>query len=174
MKFFFATAVATMIAAVLARSSQVSLPFDTTSIAISEEATKPVPGSSPVLVCDIDAAQILDIKYLKIDPNPPVKGESLYIEAEGVLSDTIYEGSFVEVEVRYGFIRLVKETIDLCEQMEKAEKSCPIEKGVIKFSKSVDLPSEIPPGKYNVIARAYTEDYTEITCLTAQVEFARS
>ncbi|KAK9476085.1 ML domain-containing protein [Lipomyces japonicus] len=156
------------------QQQQAPLPFDVNSVVAAGTPTKPVPGESPIEVCDIDVDQILDITYLKIDPNPPHKGAELYIEGEGILSDSISEGAFVEVEVRYGFIRLVKETIDLCEQLEKVDKACPLEKGVIKFEKTVELPDEIPPGKYNVVARAYKEDFSEITCLSAQVEFARS
>ncbi|KAK9471166.1 putative ML domain protein [Dipodascopsis tothii] len=159
----------------LASALSIQSPFDVPSTpAIQRAATKPVPGSSPVELCDLDTPQVLSIDYIKINPNPPKKGESLYIEGSGILAADIEEGAFVEVEVRYGFIRLVKETIDLCEQLEQVDKSCPLKKGPIDFSKDVELPDEIPPGKYNAIARAYTADYKEITCLTAIVEFARS
>ncbi|KAK7206155.1 Phosphatidylglycerol/phosphatidylinositol transfer protein [Myxozyma melibiosi] len=176
MKFSLLSLVAALAATATAVSiQQEPMPFELMEAKpMGGAPTKPVPGKSPMLVCDLDVSQLLDITYLKINPNPPQKGADLFIEAEGILKDTIGEGAFVEVEVRYGFIRLVKETIDLCEQVEKADKSCPLDRGVIKFSKSVELPGEIPQGKYNVVARAYKEDYTEITCLTAQVEFARS
>ncbi|KAK9469053.1 ML domain-containing protein [Lipomyces arxii] len=172
MKSIFVALIAAL-SAVSAVSVQQQLPLPFDDISVNKAApTKPVPGESPVAICDIDASQLLDIRYLKINPNPPQKGADLYIEGEGYLYEPISEGAFVEVEVRYGFIRLVKETIDLCEQLEKADKSCPLDKGVIKFAKSVELPGEIPP--YNVVARAYKEDFSEITCLQASVEFSRS
>ncbi|KAK9446761.1 ML domain-containing protein [Limtongia smithiae] len=174
MKFAYASLLLAAVAAALAPNQQAPLPFDDEVSLLAQAPTRPVPGKSPVAICDLDAPQLLDIKYLKISPNPPVKGAELYIEGEGVLAEAVAEGAFVEVEVRYGFIRLVKETIDLCEQLEKADRACPLEKGVIKFAKSVELPGEIPPGKYNVIARAYKDDYSEITCLTAAVEFPRA
>ncbi|KAK9459847.1 ML domain-containing protein [Lipomyces oligophaga] len=171
--YFVAVAAAATSAVDALSVQQTPLDFENQA-AVAAAPTRPIPGKSPVAICDLDVKQLVDIKYLNINPNPPQKGEDLYIEGEGYLYDTITEGAFVEVEVRYGFIRLVKETIDLCEQLEKADHSCPLEKGTIKFSKSVELPSEIPPGKYNVVARAFKEDYTEITCLTASVEFSRS
>ncbi|KAK9453804.1 ML domain-containing protein [Dipodascopsis uninucleata] len=175
MKISWSLATALFAATTIVAASELPIPFDTqSSVELFANTNKPIPGSSPVNICDVDSKQVLDIKYLKIDPNPPKRGEELYIEGEGYLSDTITQGAFVEVEVKYGFIRLVKETLDLCEQLEKAEKPCPLEKGVINFAKSVELPNEIPAGKYNVVARAYKEDYTEIACLTAQVEFSRS
>ncbi|KAK9354180.1 ML domain-containing protein [Lipomyces doorenjongii] len=175
MKFAIASTILAAAAAVSAVSiQQLPLPFDEPAVSLLAAPTRPVPGQSPVAICDLDASQVLDIKYLNIDPNPPLKGAELYIEGEGYLAEQINEGSFVEVEVRYGFIRLVKETIDLCEQLENADRPCPLEKGTIKFSKTVELPNEIPPGKYNVVARAYKEDYQLITCLTASVEFARN
>ncbi|KAK9359126.1 ML domain-containing protein [Lipomyces starkeyi] len=175
MKFTIASTILAAAAAVSAVSiQQLPLPFDEPDVSLLAAPTRPVPGQSPVAICDLDASQVLDIKYLKIDPNPPLKGAELYIEGEGYLAEQINEGAFVEVEVRYGFIRLVKETIDLCEQLENADRPCPLEKGTIKFSKTVELPNEIPPGKYNVVARAYEEDYQLITCLTASVEFTRN
>ncbi|KAK9491938.1 ML domain-containing protein [Lipomyces doorenjongii] len=175
MKFAIASTILAAAAAVSAVSiQQLPLPFDEPAVSLLAAPTRPVPGQSPVAICDLDASQVLDIKYLNIDPNPPLKGAELYIEGEGYLAEQINEGSFVEVEVRYGFIRLVKETIDLCEQLENADRPCPLEQGTIKFSKTVELPNEIPPGKYNVVARAYKEDYQLITCLTASVEFARN
>jgi len=37
--------------------------------------------------------------------------------------------------------------------------------------KQVDLPKQIPPGKYTVLADVFTVDGAKITCLTAQVWF---
>ncbi|KAJ8099723.1 ML domain-containing protein [Lipomyces tetrasporus] len=175
MKFAIVSTILAAAAAVSAVSvQQLPLPFDEEIVSTLAAPTRPVPGNSPIAVCDIDDSQILDLKYLKIDPNPPLKGAELYIEGEGYLDEQIDDGAFVEIEVRYGFIRLVKETIDLCEQLEKADGSCPVEKGPIKFSNTVELPNEIPPGKYNVISRAYKADYKLISCLTATVEFPRN
>ena len=70
-------------------------------------------------------------------------------------------------------IRLITTTADLCEQVQNVDLECPIEKGEISIVKSVDLPKEIPPGKYTVLADVYTVDNEPITCLTATVVFDR-
>lgn len=115
------------------------------------------------------------------------------------MSQTITEGAYVNLQVKYGLIRLISTTADLCEQIQNVELECPIEKGVISIVKSVDLPSEIPPvrrpafcllrspfclplarprltpaqGKYTVLADVYTVDDEPVTCLTATVTFSR-
>ena len=44
---------------------------------------------------------------------------------------------------------------------------------MITLTKKVDLPKEIPPGKYLTTADAYTKDKSTITCLKASVAFHR-
>lgn len=89
------------------------------------------------------------------------------------VSKTIAQGAYVNLQVKYGLIRLISTTADLCEQIQNVELECPIEKGLISITKSVDLPREIPPGKYTVLADVYTVDDEPITCLTATVTFSR-
>lgn len=106
-----------------------------------------------------------------ISPNPPVRGENLTITAEGIVGQTIEDGAYVDVDVRYGFIKLVSDTFDLCEEITKVDMECPIQRGAQKLTKEVEIPDQVPPGKYLVVARAYTKDDDFITCLTATVEF---
>jgi hypothetical protein len=50
--------------------------------------------------------------------------------------------------------------------------SCPLEKGYRELVQQVELPSEIPEGKYTVTADAYTENHErEITCLKGEITF---
>lgn len=109
------------------------------------------------------------------------------------VSKTIEEGAYVNLQVKFGLIRLISIKADLCEQIKNVELECPIEKGLISIVKSVELPREIPPvratsssicfhlqsitntsqGKYTVLADVYTVDDEPITCLTATVTFTR-
>lgn len=132
---------------------------------------RPIPGNSPIIQCDAQTPQLLDLQKVVIDPNPPEKGKNLTFVAEGVLKQTITDGAYVEVDVRYGFIRLIHQTYDLCEEVHNVDLECPIKKGAQTISKKVAIPEEVPPGKYLVIARAYTKEDALITCLTALVEF---
>ncbi|BFZ53550.1 Phosphatidylglycerol/phosphatidylinositol transfer protein [Savitreella phatthalungensis] len=132
-----------------------------------------IPGDSPISTCDDDDtdSDLLTIQSLVIDPNPPARAQNLTITAEGELKEDIAKGAFVQVDVKYGLIRLLRTTLDLCEQTEKVDLACPIAKGPRKITKTVQLPAQIPPGRYTVNAVALTEDERRITCLTARVQF---
>lgn len=132
---------------------------------------KPVPGDSPVQQCDANEPQILNLQKLIVDPNPPVRGENLTFTAVGYLSQDVEDGAYVEVDVRYGFIKLIHQTFDLCEEITKVDLECPILKGQQIIKKEVEIPNEVPPGRYIVNARAYTKDDVFITCLNAVVDF---
>lgn len=73
-----------------------------------------------------------------------LSGTALVINASGTVSQTIEEGAYVALQVKYGLIRLISTKADLCEQVKNVDKECPIEAGALTFTKSVDLPKEIP------------------------------
>lgn len=135
---------------------------------------KPIPGDSPLLKCDAGEAQLLDLHNVNLIPNPPQRGENLTIGASGHLLKTVVEGAYVDVEVRLGYIKLLSQTYDLCQELEDNDiggLSCPLLPGEYNLEKIVQIPNEVPPGKYSVIARAYTVEDDEITCLTGDVIF---
>ncbi|KAF5094087.1 hypothetical protein D0Z03_002187 [Geotrichum reessii] len=132
---------------------------------------KPIPGDSPVNLCDLDEPKLVEIYRLDISPNPPEKGKNVTIYGEGIVKETIEEGAYVNVEVRYGYIKLLEQTFDLCEQAKSVGIECPINEGKMTLNSSAAIPIEVPPGKYSVAARAYTVDDEPITCLSATVLF---
>jgi len=133
-----------------------------------------VPGKSPLEYCQpTHDDDILVIEHVNLKPNPPLAGSILTIEAVGKVLDDIEEKAYVNLQVKYGLITLIKTTMDLCDQVKNVDLSCPIQKGKITLTKDVELPSEIPNGKYTVLADVYTFDDRHITCLTAQVTFQK-
>jgi len=131
-----------------------------------------VPGQSPLKFCDADRDDdIITIDEVILTPNPPKAGTTLVIEARGTVKETIEQGAYVNLVVKYGYIRLINTQADLCKEIKNVDLECPIEKGAISITKPVDLPKEIPPGKYTVQADVYTGDGDHITCLTATVTF---
>ncbi|CAG8445430.1 6585_t:CDS:2 [Scutellospora calospora] len=114
---------------------------------------------------------ILHITYLDIAPDPPQRGQELSIDAAGYLTETVVEGSYIELTVKMGLIRLLQKKLDLCEQVEKVNKECPLEKGEQTLQHTVELPKEIPPGKYTVDVHVYTPDRRPIACLKATAFF---
>ncbi|SPO05847.1 probable phosphatidylglycerol / phosphatidylinositol transfer protein [Cephalotrichum gorgonifer] len=134
-----------------------------------------VPGDSPIEYCSPDHADdILTIESIDLSPNPPLAGEELLITAVGKTSQDIEEGAYVLLQVKYGLIRLISTTADLCEQITNVDLECPIKKGDLSITKAVALPAEIPPGKYTVSADVYSANDEPITCLQATVVFPRA
>ncbi|KAF3806579.1 Phosphatidylglycerol/phosphatidylinositol transfer protein [Colletotrichum gloeosporioides] len=169
----FATAVIAFLSAGLAPVGASVLVQRDQSVIVNE-ASK-VPGESPLEFCDKDHSKdVVSIESVDLSPNPPQAGKELIIKASGTVKETIEKGAYVLLQVKYGLIRLISTKADLCEQIENVDLECPIEKGVLSITKSVELPNEIPSGKYTVFADVYTADDEPITCLTASVVFSRS
>jgi hypothetical protein len=130
-----------------------------------------VPGKNPLYFCANPEDDILVINKVDLDPNPPSAGKTLNISAKGTLKEKIEEGAKVHLQVKYGLITLINQEADLCEYVSNVDLQCPLEEGETELTKSVDLPREIPPGKYTVLADVKTKDDEKITCLTAQIWF---
>ena len=64
------------------------------------------------------------------------------------MKEDIEEGAYVLLTVKYGLIRLISTKADLCEQIGEVDLECPVKKGRLQISKSVELPAEIPPVGY--------------------------
>lgn len=133
--------------------------------------SQPIPGESPVLLCDDHVPKLLTIDHINVSPNPPQKGANLTIEATGTLHGAVADGAYIDVDVRYGYIRLLTQRFDLCEQVQEVDLKCPLQEGPLSISKEIELPNEIPPGQYTAVARAFSVDGKPITCLEAQVSF---
>ncbi|RDW92105.1 putative phosphatidylglycerol transfer protein [Coleophoma crateriformis] len=131
-----------------------------------------VPGDNPLRYCKPEhGSDILKLEIVNLSPNPPVPGSTLQIEATGTFDQEILEGAYVNLQVKYGLIRLINQSADLCEQIKNVDLECPLKKGLTKIVKEVEIPKEIPPGTYTVFADAFTADDEHITCLTATVTF---
>jgi len=139
---------------------------------LQDENDLAVPGENPLKFCQAPDNDLLTILKVDLDPNPPEAGTALHIEAMGNFSEPIAEGAYVLLTIKYGLIRLLYQKEDLCEQMKNVDKKCPLEKGIHTLVKDVELPAQIPPGVYHVLADVYTVDDVKITCLTATVKFS--
>lgn len=100
-------------------------------------------------------------------------GQTLSITARGDISSDVEDGAKVHLSVKYGLITIIRQTADLCDTVKNVDLECPIKKGELALTKDVELPKQIPPGKYTVLADVVTKDEKKITCLTATVEFHR-
>ncbi|KAG5298094.1 phosphatidylglycerol/phosphatidylinositol transfer protein [Histoplasma ohiense] len=130
-----------------------------------------VPGENPFNYCFAPDHDILTIKKVDLDPPHPMPGKTLTVNASGTFHEEVAVGSMARIQVKYGLIRLINQEVDLCEQIEAVDMHCPIKKGDMVFLKSIELPKEIPPGKYTVLADVFTEGKDQITCIEAQITF---
>ncbi|KAL4783658.1 ML domain-containing protein [Aspergillus varians] len=128
----------------------------------------PVKGENPLEFCADPKSDLLDIKSVDLFPNPPKPGQTLKIKAEGVLHERVEEGAYVLLEVKYGLITLLRQRPDLCEQIVNVDLECPLEEGPLVLTREVELPAQIPPGKYTVHADVFDKDDRRITCLDAK------
>ncbi|OZJ03569.1 hypothetical protein BZG36_03092 [Bifiguratus adelaidae] len=128
--------------------------------------------SESITICGTED-DLLSIEHINLYPDPPVKGETLSVDFKGYLKETVEEGAYVDVLVKYGVVKILQKRFDLCEQAGQVNKSCPVEKGDFTIDKDVDLPKEIPPGRYTVNARVMTKDNEQITCINGLVNFPR-
>ncbi|CBF70649.1 hypothetical protein AN5879.2 [Aspergillus nidulans FGSC A4] len=140
--------------------------FGYTQDVIAEGA--PVRGDNPLEYCSEPSGDILEINSVDLAPNPPKAGTTLKIRAAGNLHERIEAGAYVVLEVKYGLITLLRDTADLCAQLTNVDLQCPLEEGPMVLTKEVDLPSQIPRGRYTVHADVYTKDNKRITCLDAK------
>ena len=70
------------------------------------------------------------------------------ISAKGTLLERIEKGATVNLEVKWGLITLIKQTVDLCDELENVDMECPLEKGEMILTKEVELPKQIPPVRF--------------------------
>ncbi|KAI9663029.1 MAG: Phosphatidylglycerol/phosphatidylinositol transfer protein [Bathelium mastoideum] len=142
-------------------------------VAINDDPDLKVPGDNPLTFCNKPDDNILTIDKVDLDPNPPVPGQTLSISAKGTVNQDIEEGAKVHLQVKYGLITLINQEAQLCDYVKEVDLSCPLKKGDLELSKEVNIPKEVPPGKYTVLADVFTKSEDKITCLNAQVTFHR-
>ncbi|KAE8377632.1 Phosphatidylglycerol/phosphatidylinositol transfer protein [Aspergillus bertholletiae] len=169
---FLSTAAALLVCLAPVSTTARSLDFLKSSQSPIQVQGKSVEGDNPLEYCTDPSGDVLNIKSVNLSPNPPLPGKTLVIEASGTLREKIEDGAYVLLEVKYGLITLLKQKADLCEQLVNVDLECPLGPGDMALTKKVDLPKQIPPGKYNVHADVYTKDDKRITCLDAHnIEF---
>ena len=73
-----------------------------------------------------------------------LRGSKLVIEATGTFTEEIVKGAYVNLQVKWGLITLIKTTADLCDQLKEVDESCPVD-GDQVIRKEVEIPKEVPP-----------------------------
>ncbi|KIW66878.1 hypothetical protein PV04_06168 [Phialophora macrospora] len=167
--------VAALFLSILSAASAVSSRslFGGSQNAMVDEDKFSVPGKNPLNFCADPKDYILTVDYVDLSPNPPVPGEKLTITGNGTFSKDIDPGATVFLQVKYGLITLIKQEADLCDNLPKIDITCPLKEGLFTLKKEVDIPKQVPPGKYTVLADVNTVDKEKITCMESTVFFSR-
>ncbi|RKP01890.1 hypothetical protein CXG81DRAFT_4508, partial [Caulochytrium protostelioides] len=98
-------------------------------------------------------------------PDPPKRGANLTVVVNGVLSKDVVDGATAHLQVRLGLIRLVNQQLDVCEEVKKIGEQCPFKKGPLHIEATVEIPWQVPPGRYLVDVTGKTVDGDDLTCV---------
>ncbi|KAK6969196.1 ML domain-containing protein [Favolaschia claudopus] len=122
-----------------------------------------------------EPTDIIQLRSLKVTPDPPQPGKNLTITVEGEARETIEEGAYADVVVKVGRIKILQREFDICEEALKANASvtCPVEKGEYTVTQTVELPREIPPAPFTVELRGNTVDDDPLVCLDIFADFRK-
>jgi len=166
-----ALSIITLLYATLVTSNSFSNFLGSTDPATNDDEKFQVPGKNPLTFCADPSDYILTIDFVNLTPNPPVAGETLSIVANGTFSKDVEAGAKVFLQVKYGLITLIKQEADLCDQIGNVDLTCPLKKGPMSLTKDVEIPKQVPKGKYTVMADVYTVDKEKVTCMESTVIF---
>ena len=87
---------------------------------------------------------LLTIQELQLTPYPPKVGQTLSINATGLVKAPIVQGAKVHLLVKYRFLTLYDQTQDLCEISASNGVPCPIEPGQHNLITSFQIPGIAP------------------------------
>ncbi|GAA5849302.1 hypothetical protein JCM8547_006508 [Rhodosporidiobolus lusitaniae] len=115
----------------------------------------------------------IEMESIKVSPDPPRPGHNLTIEAAGKVNTLVDEGTYADITVKLGLIKLLTKRFDVCEELDKAdaELQCPIKPNSYKITQTVALPAEIPRAKFQVSARVFTQEETPAACVDLWINF---
>ncbi|KAF8862115.1 hypothetical protein BDZ45DRAFT_646778 [Acephala macrosclerotiorum] len=119
----------------------------------------------------------ITLHSITLSPDPPIPGSPLNVSISFAANTRILSGAYLNVVVKIGYLKLLKQTVDLCEEngvLKDTGVSCPVEEGEHVIEKKVDLPREIPPAKYTVNAVGFTVEDEDMFCVNIYADFLTS
>ncbi|EPQ60742.1 hypothetical protein GLOTRDRAFT_124488 [Gloeophyllum trabeum ATCC 11539] len=121
-------------------------------------------------------SDVVQVPALTLSPDPPQPGYNLTVDFDATVSDVIQVGAYIWVEVKLGYIVLIRKTFDLCEQATQldAQYECPLAAGDYTVHHEIELPKEIPPGKFVVTAKGHNPDDSPLFCVKEDISFRKS
>ncbi|WFD38314.1 uncharacterized protein MJAP1_001265 [Malassezia japonica] len=116
----------------------------------------------------------VQVQSIALNPDPPVKGQNLTVHGKGTLHTEVKNGTFIDLSVRVGFLRIFSQRVDVCEALKEndVEIQCPLAPGVYDVKHTAELPAHIPPAKYSVHVTGETHDGKPLACLDVALSFS--
>ncbi|WFD42669.1 meiotic recombination [Malassezia psittaci] len=107
------------------------------------------------------------VESIELSPESPQRGRNLTVHGKATLASEADFGTYVDVSVRVGFLRVFSQRVDVCEALREnnAEVQCPAKPGHYDVTHTALLPSQIPPAKYNVHVEGRTHDDKPLTIM---------
>lgn len=90
------------------------------------------------------ASDLLDVETISLNPDPPLVGQNLYINATGLLKSSVVDGAKLHIVVKYKFVKLLDLTQDLCAIAKDNGLPCPIDPGRHSLIATVPIPGAAP------------------------------
>lgn len=116
------------------------------------------------------ASDILALESVVLSPYPIQKGKDIKITASGVLAEALESGAYAKMDVKLGFIPILSQNFDICEEAAKSGKSCPLAKGTQSIEVSKSIPGSVPSATINVEIHVFTKDNKQVSCLSGKLK----
>lgn len=146
-----------------------SLPFSSNNFPSSFGEMKP---AGPISWTDCGGSDdLFQLESLELIPDPPRRSAPLTVKLRGYLLERLNEG-VIRYEVKFGGFKLANGKLDGCDALKKERNlpQCPIGAGPIDVTHTIELPWQIPSGKYLVnVNGARSDDQKQIFCLNLDI-----
>lgn len=127
---------------------------------------------------DIDAQRyLMDVEAAELYPDPPIMGTNLTFHGVGSLRSLVTNGSYVDVSVYLGFLRVYAERMDLCEVLREnnVQVQCPVEPGHYDITHVVEMPGgRVPPIPFRFRVTGMSQDKKLIACINGRIKIHNS
>lgn len=106
------------------------------------------------------------LRSFTLSPDPPRRSRMLSVRVAGDLA-TALTGGTLNYTVTFGIIPIVQDSLSLCEALALEPKipQCPLRSGEWDVRHEVEMPREVPFGRYNVRAAAWDLEGRQIFCV---------
>ncbi|KZV99063.1 hypothetical protein EXIGLDRAFT_641039 [Exidia glandulosa HHB12029] len=161
----------------LALAALAVLPLAARAAAVGQTVVALGSFSDKVQVIDCGAPEdAVQIQSIEISPDPPKAGENVTIIATGLVQQQLNPGAYADVTVKVGLIKLLQKRFDICEEAETANATvqCPVDPDTYTIVQTVELPKEVPPAKFVINVRGYTDAEDPMVCLDLKLDFLPS